>query len=141
MPRSEASASNLADVGLRSKDLGKLRALAMLRFKPHCRSGTLGATGIKRASTTVTYQLITVVVADALCGRAHLTREDAVRRRLTQRALTSEVSDDRYCVGLGRELCADNCRVVCRARARIADRDRPVAASICSAQGSTGVFD
>ena len=62
--------------------------------------------------------LITVVVADALCGRTHLTREDAVPPRLTQRALTSEVSVDRYFVGLGRELRADNCRVVRRARAR-----------------------
>ena len=83
--------------GLRSKDLGRLRALAILQFKPHCRSGTLGAS---RYETSLRHgnadQLITVVVADALCGRAHLTREDAVPPRLTQRALTSEVSDDRY---------------------------------------------
>jgi Patatin-like phospholipase len=49
---------------------------------------------MKRAAIAIT--LITIVVADALGGCAHLTRVDAVPPRLTQRALTPEVSDDRY---------------------------------------------
>jgi hypothetical protein len=93
---------------------------------------------MKRNSATVT--LITVVVADALCGRAHLTREDAVPPRYAKSAEFGDVRRP-ILVGLGRELCADSCRVVCRARARIADRDRRVAKSICSVQDNTGVFD
>jgi predicted acylesterase/phospholipase RssA len=49
---------------------------------------------MKRAAATVT--LITIVVGATLCGCAHLSREEAVPPRLTQRALTPEESDDRY---------------------------------------------
>jgi hypothetical protein len=120
---------------MRSNDLGKLPAPAMLQFKPHRRGATLGASSMRRTAAMVT--LITVVVAEALCGRAHLTREDAVPSRLTQRALTSEAPDDRYWPGLGREPCADNRSVVtgpCWHAMR-------TLRGACSAQVSTGVFD
>jgi predicted acylesterase/phospholipase RssA len=40
--------------------------------------------------------LITIVAAATLCGCTHLAREEAVPPRLTQAALTSENSNDRY---------------------------------------------
>jgi hypothetical protein len=45
----------------------------------------------------ISFPSITIVVAVTLCGRADLTRQDAVPPRLTQRALTPEASDTRYC--------------------------------------------
>src|ERR1700734_3342833 len=44
----------------------------------------------------VTFPLIALAAAPVLCGCAHLTREEAVPPRLTQRALTPAVFDDRY---------------------------------------------
>jgi hypothetical protein len=105
--------------GLRSKDLGKLSAPAKLQFKPHCRRGTLGAIGMKRAAATVT--LITIAVADALCGRATLP-EKMRCRRATQRALNSEMSDDRYWPDLD-ESCALTIAAWCAER----ERESPIA--------------
>jgi predicted acylesterase/phospholipase RssA len=69
---------------------------------------------MKRVAAT----LALIFAADlALCGCAHLTRQEAVPPRLTQSALTSEASDDRYWPDL------DQSRAV-KIAVRAAERER-----------------
>jgi predicted acylesterase/phospholipase RssA len=84
---------------------------------------TTGSRSKMMKRVAVSLPLITVVVALTPCGCAHLTRQEAVPPRLTQRALTPEASDDRYWPDLDQSRAV---KIVLRATER--ERDSLIAA-------------